>query len=71
MSRKAVSSIITAMDSVRICKFASPLATCRQALKNIKEYLLGQVKLSQNYHKAVYCIRHDIGSSGFFIIHKS
>ena len=39
---KAVSPIIMAMDSVRLCKLARPHVTCRHALKSIKEYLLGQ-----------------------------
>ena len=57
MSRKAVSSIIIDMDIVRLCTFASPLATSRHTLKSIKEYLLGRVKLSQIHHIAVYCKR--------------
>ena len=50
MSRKAVSSIIIAVDSVRPYKLPRPLATCWHAL--------GQFKLSQNHPIAVYCI-HD------------
>ena len=57
MSYKAVSPIIIAVDSVRSCTLAGPLATWRHALKNKKENLLGQIKLSQIYPKAVYCIR--------------
>ena len=71
MSRKAVSFVKSAMDILRLCTFASPLATCRHALKNIKEYLLGQVKLSQIYPMAVNCIRDDIYLSCLSNIHRS
>ena len=52
-----MSSIVLAMDSIRLCKFTSPIATSRHVLKNIKEYLTGQVKLSEIHPIAVYCIR--------------
>ena len=50
---------------------ARPLVTCRHALKNIEEYLLGQVNLYQIHPIAVYCLHDYINSSYFSIIHKS
>ena len=66
-----MSSIIIAVDCVHPCSLARPLANSRRALKNIKEYLLGQVKLSQINSIAVYCIRDEINSSCFSTAHKA
>ena len=71
MTRKIVSSIREAMDSVRLCTFTRPPATSRHALKNRKEYLLGQVELSQIHPIPVYCIGGCTNSSCFAIILKS
>ena len=71
MSRESVSSIIIAIGCVRLCTFARPHPACRHALKNIKEYLLGQVELSQIHPIAVNCIHNYNNSSCLNIIHKS
>ena len=68
---EAVSSIILIVDSVRPYKLARPFVTWRRGLNNIKDDLLGQVKLSQIHPIAVYGILEDINSSGFSIVHKS
>ena len=65
MPRKAVSSIIIALDSVCLCIFASPIATSRHLLKKKENCLLGLVKLYQIHRLAVYCIRNYINSSCF------
>ena len=71
MSRKAVLSIIIAMNSVRMCTLAKFLATFRHSLKNKKEYLVQQVKLYLVNLIAVHCIREYINSSCPFIVHES
>ena len=59
ISVKAVSSLLLVVESVRSYRFARHITTWRRALKNIKEYLLGQVKLSQIHPLAVHCVRND------------
>ena len=65
ITRKAVSSILIVVDSVRPYKLVRPLVTWRRASKN------KQLKLSQNHPIAVHCIRDDIDSSCFSVVHKS